>query len=419
MGGGGDAFCALLRDFLGGASGEEFREGLTRACSLTRLACRAYRAADTLFGGGDVSVGELPDDLRGIVSAASSPTGALPVGSPGWLARTFLGLRALGGEGVADRSPVVRSGGVGEWFCSAFVEGLEGALGAVGHGGGGPRCSEGVGGRAEALLALSEALGGRGSRNLKSVLGGVSEAVLNLLPGVSAHATLAWLLRFAPIPSVREGVQACGFGGVDALKSLLRGFSPAVFDLSGCRLYRGVDEVPGRLLSRGDYLVTSGFIVVRREGRVGRDYVIYGEEVPASGTYAFLRALLDGWVRAEEVLFGTSPSLKALEAFVEGNLRDLKPRLSPRGVGAVEAVLEGREYKVVTLPGKDEFSEEDAALVLELTQLVTAGVMDASVGWDGVRRGNAVVNRYAVRFKPTHVLRASKRVRSLVAGLLD
>jgi len=53
-----------------------------------------------------------------------------------------------------------------------------------------------------------------------------------------------------------------------------------------------------------------------------------------------------------------------------------------------------------------------------LRTLVTYGVMNASLGWDGVERGNDVINRYAVRFKPTYVLRASKSLQALVASRL-
>ena len=53
-----------------------------------------------------------------------------------------------------------------------------------------------------------------------------------------------------------------------------------------------------------------------------------------------------------------------------------------------------------------------------LRTLVTYGVMNASLGWDGVERGNDVINRYAVRFKPTYVLRTSKSLQALVASRL-
>jgi len=401
-----DEFCALLEDALKGRSKDEFIGKLGGLCPHVRTACRAFSAANSLFSGGDVKVDELPDDLRQVLKEIAS--GIPPVGSVGWLARTFLGVRVSGGGSDAS---VVRSGGVGEWVCGGFVRRIESL-------GNGLRCLEGVEGRAEALITLSRFLSTQGTSNLRAALAGVSESLLDLLPGVSRYATLAWLLRFTSMPSIREGLRACGFRDAGALKSLLEDFSPAVFNLSECRLYRDVREVPGKLLSRGEYLLTSGSVVVRREGWEGRDYVIYGEEVPASPIYGFLNAVTEGWVRAEEILFGTSPTLKALEGFIEANLRGTKLRLSARSKRVVEAALKGEEFKVVTLPGKDEFSAEDKALVLELTQVVTYGVMNASVGWDGVKRGNAVINRYAVRFKPTYVLKASKSLQALVTSRL-
>jgi len=399
-------FCDLVNEVLAGSSRDEFLSNLKNVCSRIRAACRAFSAANTLFSGGDVRVSELPDDLQEVIREASS--GIPSVRSVGWLARTFLGVRVLG---AGSNASVITSGGVGEWVCGGFVRGVEGLADGL-------KCLEQVEGRAEALTTLSRSLSGSEASNLRVALAGVSESLLNILPGVSRYATLAWLLRFAPIPSLREGLRACGFRGVEALESLLKEFSPALFDLSECRLYRGVGEVPGKLLSKGEYLLTSGSVVIRKEGREGRDYVIYGEEVPASPTYGFLNAVTEGWVRAEEILFGTSPTLKVLEAFIEANLRDIKLRLSARGRKAIESVLKGEEFKVVTLPGKDEFSPEDKALILELTQVVTYGVMNASVGWDGVKRGNAVVNRYAVRFKPTYVLRVSRSIQALVANKL-
>ena len=398
--------CSLVEGVLKAGSKEEFLGSLRRLCSNLRAACRSFSAATTLFGGGDVRVSELPDDLRRVVEES---TARPPVGGAGWFARVFLGVRASGADDVigVEGALVVRHGGVGEWVCGEFAKRVE-ALSS------GLRCLEGVEGRAEALVTLSRSLRDPNAGGLRAALARVSESVLSLLPGVSRYVTLAWLLRFASIPVIREGLRGCGFRGVNVLEALLKEFSPALFDLSECRLYWGAEGLPKKLLGRGDYLITSGFVTVRREGWEGRDYVIYGEEVPASPTYGFLNALSEGWVRAEELLFGASPTLKLLEGFVEGNIRGAKPKLSARGRRVVEAVLRGEEFKVVTIPGKDAFSSEDRALVLELTQAVACGIMNASVGWDGVRRGNAVINRYAVRFRPTHVLRASRRVRALV-----
>ena len=400
-------FCRLIDGVLRGGLKDEFMRGLRGLDSRIRVACRAFLAANTLFGEGDIRVGELPEDLRRVVEEATS--GTSPVGGVGWLVRTFLGVRALSPAGGGD-AHVIRSGGVGEWVCREF-------LGVVDDLSGSSSRLEG-GGRAEALITLSRCVSDSRSGNLRDVLAGVSRSLLRLLPGISGYATLAWVLRFAAIPSVREGLRGCGVKWVSALNALLKEFSPAVFDLSECRLYRGADGVPSKLLSRGDYLITSGSVVVRREGREGRDYVIYGEEVPASPIYAFLDAATEVWVRAEEVLFGTSPTLKTLESFVEANMRGVQPRLSARARKVIEVLLGGGGFKVVTVPGRDEFAPEDQALVLELTQVTPLGVLDVSVGWDGVMRGNAVINRYAVRFKPTYLLRASKRVRELVTSEL-
>ncbi len=395
-------FCALVNAVLEGASRSAFLEDLARLCRRVGAACRPFLAADVLLGEGGVRVGELPEDLQRVIGEASSSIP--PVGSVGWLTRAFLGVRASSTGGDAF---VTRSGGVGEWVCGAFLKSVE----VVGEG---LRCLEGGEGRAEALITLSRSVNPYEAGNLRAALAGVSESVVSLLPGVSRYVTLAWLLRFASMPSIREGLRACGLRGIKPLESLLREFSPSLFDLSECRLYRSVEEAPRKLLSRGDYVLTSGSVVVRREGLEGRDYVIYGEEVPASPIYGLLNAITEGWVRAEEVLFGTSPTLKVLEGFIEANLRDGGLRLSARGRAVVEAVLKGSGFKVVTIPGRDEFASEDKALVLELTQAVACGLMNASVGWDGVKRGNAVINRYAVRFKPTYVLRASKRLQALV-----
>jgi len=407
--------CGLLEALLGGGLSNDFAVGLRRFCRALAGVCGLDNAFRTLLGEDGLRLGDAPPDLREALSRVLS---GVPVpATVEWVLRTLYGLKPSEdsgfrvdhtvGVGIRDSIDYVvvrKQGGIAGWVCGPLARAVEGSLGAT--------CLPERGlGSADALRIVSEYVAESSGRRLFKLLTRVSSNVATLLPGVSPYATLAWVLRFTPLPVLRSALSGCGLRG--RLADVLKELSLAVFDLSSCTLYRSVDSVPPKLLKRGECVVTAYKVIVKRESFEGGAYKVFGEEVATSPTYALLDYLTSGWLRAEEILFGKSPAASILEKYVAGSLNG-QPPPSRRAGEAIRAALEAGVLKITTVPGKDEFSDNDISLALELSRAVQSGVLEVSVGWDGVVRGNALINRYALIFRPSYIVKSSETLRKNV-----
>ncbi len=406
--------CGLLEALLSGRLRDDFISVLRRFCNDLSRVCSIDEAFKTLLGEDGLRVADALPDLREVLLKVISGV-PLPA-TLGWVTRTLFGVKPSEdsgfrvdhtvGVGIRDSTDYVvmrKEGGVASWICGPLIKTIEDSLNST--------ClPEGLG-KAESLRIISTYITESSGRRLLKLLTRLSADAVALLPGVSTYSTIAWVLRFTPLPVIRETLRDCGLSV--GLRDVLRRLSLALFDLRTCRLYKGVNEAPPKLLKRGDYVIITSKLIVKRESYGEGTYRVFGEEVSSSPAYALLDYLTSGWLRAEEILFGRSPATSILERYVKEMLRE-RPRPSRRACEAIRATIDSGVLKVTTVPGRDEFLDEDVSLILELSGAVQAGILEASVGWDGVLRGNALINRYAVVFKPSYVIRLSSKLHDAV-----
>ncbi len=321
-------------------------------------------------------------------------------------------IRAVRYGGTQDLI-IIKEGGMCEWLCSYLpklitdlsnqLRTLLGSESLISE----CRAYRGVS-YAEAIKVIKDYIPepGEEARAISRFLSRLREAIANLLPGIDEYLTYASVIKFTPMQVIKDYVSECfsakGRELVRLVRDVLRPASPAVMDLSKCVMYSSIDEVPSKEILKNKYLITTYRRVIRKEVRVEGNYDIVGEEVINSPTYALINALTNEWVEFEEILYGTNAVAKLLRRFIEENLpREVLNDVRIRKL--LDDVVRLGEIKVVSEPGKDRFREGDASLVMKASPLVTYGLLEASAGWDGVRFGNAVINRYAVRFRASKV----------------
>ncbi len=422
--------CSLLKGVIEGEYAKALiNHRLSRLYRDLRRLCLLDAAISKLVSNG-VYVSELPNDVMSRFKAlALGGLGSYDVRSSlAYLARVLFGIKVVdrfgrvygidelikylrSGEVIDLR--VIKEGGVCSWLCNYllkvikdFINHLRNSLpiNSVFN----PPMKFRELSYAEAIKIIKDSIPepGEEAKSLSKYLLRLRESVVNALPGIDEFLTYSTLMKFTPLALIREYVSECfsvrGRELVSMVREVLRPASPAIMDLSRCIIYLSIDEVPPKDILKSNYLITTYRRVIKKEVRIEGNYDIVGEEVINSPTYALLTALTSDWVELEDIVYGTNVAAKLLQRFIESNIP--KEVLNyPLIRRLLEGIIKLGEVKVVSEPGKDRFRVSDAVLIMKASPLVTSGLLEVSTGWDGVKFGNAVINRYSVRFRASRV----------------
>ena len=423
--------CSLLKGVVEG----EYARGLinhrlSRLYRDLRRLCLLDKAISKLVGDSGIYVSELPEDIMSRFKAlVLGGLGGYDVRSSlAYLARVLFGLKVVdrfgkvygidelikylrSGEVIDLR--VIKEGGVCTWLCNYlpkvikdFINHVRSSLCINSIFNPYMKCKELS--YAEAIKVIKESIPepGEEAKSLSKYLLRLRESVANVLPGIDEFLTYSTIMKFTPIAIIREYVSECfsvkGRELISKVKEVLRPASPAIMDLSKCTIYSSIDEVPPKDVLKSNYLITTYRRVIKKEVRIEGNYDIVSEEVINSPTYALLTALTSDWVELEDIVYGTNVVARLLQRFIEDNIPKevLNDPLIRR---LLEEVLRLGEVKVVSELGKDRFGLGDIALIMKASPLVTSGLLEVSTGWDGVKFGNVIINRYSVRFRASRV----------------
>ncbi len=421
--------CGVIEKVLSGDAVKEFisecRLGLCRGLSEPPL---INKALSKLIGDG-LNINTLPNHVAVRFKSLIMGFGeGIPLAR---ISRLLFGIRALGPDGreLSYREllshvkvkgfsglTLIKYGGACEWLCGYVAKLINDVFNHLSRVSGesiGTCVNDWEVGYAESLKVLETYIPEPGGDALKlaNAIKALCDGVVKVLPGVNSFTTYALMIRFTSIPALMETLRRClgvkGREAVKVLRKLLRPASPALMDLRRCVIYGNVDEVPAKELSRNEYLVTIYRRVVRREIRYEDRYDVVGEEVMTSPVYGLINVLVNQWPEFEDSVLGIKSSIKLIDEFINENVKNVLNTGDKVVINFLRRLRYEGMVKLTSIPGKDEFSNESLVLALKLSPLITSALLEASAGWDGVRFGNAVINRYALRFRFSNAARRS------------